>query len=53
MNSQLTKMITGQISGFLVMKDFLERFGQLQANGEYGFSDVRSGLIVGLVVFSK
>ena len=52
MNPKLTKMIAGQISGFLAMKDFRTRFGQLQADGTYAFSDVRSGLIVGLVVFS-
>lgn len=40
---------TGQISGFLAMKDFLQRFGQKSADGSYAFSDVRSGLIVGLV----
>ncbi|CAG8943306.1 unnamed protein product [Penicillium salamii] len=40
---------TGQISGFLEMKDFLERYGELGADGEYHFSNVRSGLIVGLL----
>ncbi|CAK3815546.1 High-affinity fructose transporter ght6 [Lecanosticta acicola] len=40
---------TGQISGFLAMPDFLERFGQQHSNGEYYFSNVRSGLIVGLL----
>lgn len=40
---------TGQISGILEMKDFLQRFGELQDNGIYGFSNLRSGLIVGLV----
>ena len=39
----------GQISGFLAMKDFLQRFGQRQSDGSYAFSNVRSGLIVGLV----
>ena len=54
MNLQLTKMIAGQISGFLAMKDFQKRFGQFQPKtGLYAFSNVRSGLIVGLVVFSK
>lgn len=44
---------TGQISGFLEMKDFLERYGELGSDGEYHFSHVRSGLIVGLVwIFS-
>lgn len=35
---------TGQISGFLEMKDFLDRFGE---NG--AFTDVRSGTITGLL----
>jgi SP family sugar:H+ symporter-like MFS transporter len=35
---------SGQISGFLAMPDFIERFGE---NGE--FSDVRQGTIVGLL----
>lgn len=40
---------TGQISGFLEMPNFLERYGELQADGTYYFSNVRSGLIVALV----
>jgi hypothetical protein len=40
---------TGQISGFLEMQVFLERFGQRDSQGNYYFSNVRSGLIVGLV----
>ncbi|KAJ5058512.1 siderophore iron transporter mirC [Bipolaris maydis] len=40
---------TGQISGFLGMVDFRRRFGQRHRNGEYYFSNVRSGLIVGLL----
>lgn len=40
---------TGQISGFLGMQAFLERFGELDENGVWYFSNVRSGLIVGLV----
>ena len=41
---------TGQISGFLAMDDFLRRFGTLDpSTGKYVFSDVRSGLIVGMV----
>ncbi|OJJ76408.1 hypothetical protein ASPBRDRAFT_116879 [Aspergillus brasiliensis CBS 101740] len=40
---------TGQISGFETMDDFLRRFGQEQADGSYAFSNVRSGLIVGLL----
>ncbi|KAF7192027.1 High-affinity fructose transporter ght6 [Pseudocercospora fuligena] len=49
----LVSMDTGQISGFLAMPDFQERFGQLHTSGEdagkYYFSNVRSGLIVGLL----
>ncbi|KAL5049070.1 hypothetical protein BDW71DRAFT_195553 [Aspergillus fruticulosus] len=40
---------TGQISGFQEMSDFLERYGQLQSDGSYAFSNVRSGLIVSLL----
>jgi MFS transporter, SP family, sugar:H+ symporter len=40
---------TGQISGFLEMPDFLERFGQKKDDGTPYFSDVRSGLIVALL----
>ncbi|KAK9417994.1 putative Major facilitator superfamily (MFS) profile domain-containing protein [Seiridium unicorne] len=41
---------TGQISGFLEMPDFLRRFGELQSDGQtYAFSNVRSGLVVGLL----
>ncbi|KAF8429595.1 general substrate transporter [Tirmania nivea] len=39
---------TGQISGFLVMKDFLRRFAILQSDGSYAFSDVRAGTLVGM-----
>lgn len=39
---------TGQISGFLAMEVFLTRFGQNSSTGYY-FTNVRSGLIVGLV----
>ena len=47
---------TGQISGFLEMNVFLERFGQHVGVSEtnpsgYAFSNVRSGLIVGLVSY--
>lgn len=31
------------------MGDFKQRFGEDMGNGEYGFSNVRNGLIVGLV----
>ena len=42
---------TGQISGFLGMQEFQERFGQKNASGDggYHFSNVRSGLIVALL----
>jgi SP family sugar:H+ symporter-like MFS transporter len=40
---------TGQISGFLEMENFQRRFGQLQDDGSYKFSNVRSGLIVSMV----
>ncbi|KAI9810284.1 MAG: hexose transporter hxt1 [Pycnora praestabilis] len=41
---------TGQISGFLAMEDFLRRFGQYNAQtNKYYFSNVRAGLIVGLL----
>ncbi|KAF2845632.1 siderophore iron transporter mirC [Plenodomus tracheiphilus IPT5] len=40
---------TGQISGFLGMKDFLDRFGQRHNDGTPYFSNVRSGLIVALL----
>ena len=34
------------------MKDFLQRFGERQPDGTYAFSNVRSGLIVGLVSYT-
>ncbi|KAJ9194466.1 hypothetical protein DTO164E3_7351 [Paecilomyces variotii] len=40
---------TGQISGFLEMPDFLDRFGQRNSQGVAYFSTVRSGLIVALL----
>jgi SP family sugar:H+ symporter-like MFS transporter len=40
---------TGQISGFLEMKDFLHRYGEPDSDGTNHFSNVRSGLIVALV----
>lgn len=40
---------TGQISGFQEMSNYLERYGELNADGSYAFSTVRSGLIVGLL----
>lgn len=40
---------TGQISGFLEMRNFKQRFGQLKSDGTYRFNNVRSGLIVSMV----
>lgn len=40
---------TGQISGFLEMHNFKQRFAQLKPDGTYSFSNVRSGLIVSMV----
>ncbi|EAL86188.1 hypothetical protein KXX57_002616 [Aspergillus fumigatus] len=40
---------TGQISGFLEMKNFLQRYGQKKSDGTFYFSNVRSGLIVALL----
>lgn len=40
---------TGQISGFLEMQDFLNRFGDLGPPGNHTFSNTRSGTIVGLL----
>ncbi|KAJ5993949.1 hypothetical protein N7451_009673 [Penicillium sp. IBT 35674x] len=41
---------TGQISGFTSMTDFKMRFAEYNAStGEYAFSNVRNGLIVGLL----
>lgn len=42
---------TGQISGILEMDDFLQRFGEVGADGSHSFSNVRSGLIVSLVCY--
>ena len=40
----------GQISGFLAMENFRQRFGEYNpVTGLYYFSNVRAGLIVGLV----
>ncbi|KAG5970968.1 hypothetical protein E4U55_001351 [Claviceps digitariae] len=41
--------ISGQISGFFLMDDFAQRFGQRQADGSYDFSAARQGTIVGMV----
>ena len=55
---EFTDCIIGQISGFLEMRVFLERFGQpgpVTKENPYGyhFTNVRSGLIVALVSHSK
>ena len=43
----------GQMSGFTTMNDFKMRFAERGANGEYTFSNVRNGLIVGLVCYTS
>jgi len=40
---------TGQISDILLMDNFLQRFAQQQPDGSYKFSNVREGLIVGML----
>ena len=40
---------TGQISGFQEMSNFLERYGEPDGEGGYSLSNVRAGLIVGLL----
>jgi sugar porter (SP) family MFS transporter len=40
---------TGQISGFQEMSNYLQRYGQLNSQGEYAFNDTRSGLIVAML----
>ncbi|RAL15580.1 sugar porter family MFS transporter [Aspergillus homomorphus CBS 101889] len=40
---------TGQISGFLEMPNFLQRYGQQRSDGTYYFTNARSGLIVALL----
>lgn len=40
---------TGQISGFQDMSNYLERYGQVDSHGTWMFSNVRAGLIVGLL----
>ncbi|KAF8476842.1 general substrate transporter [Kalaharituber pfeilii] len=39
---------TGQISGFLIMQDYLHRFAERDALGVYKFNDARAGAIVGI-----
>lgn len=40
---------TGQISGFQVMGNYLHRYGQLDAKGQWAFSTTRAGVIVGML----
>ncbi|OHE95079.1 hypothetical protein CORC01_09603 [Colletotrichum orchidophilum] len=40
--------VSGQVSGFFLMEDFMQRFGEAQ-NGTYVFSAARQGTIVGLL----
>lgn len=40
---------TGQISGFQEMENYKERYGEMGPDGSYSFSNVRAGLIVGLL----
>lgn len=39
---------TGTIGGFVNMTDFKERFGSVHPDGEHYFSNVRSGLMIGI-----
>ncbi|KAL6452302.1 KHT2 Hexose transporter 2 [Candida maltosa Xu316] len=39
---------TGTISGFVNMTDFLERFGQINSEGERYLSNVRTGLLISI-----
>lgn len=48
-NSSNSGYDTGQISDILLMEDFLQRFAQHQPDGTYKFSNVREGLIVGML----
>ncbi|KAE9570123.1 Hexose transporter 2 [Colletotrichum fructicola] len=41
--------VSGQISGFFLMEDYMERFGELQSDGSIVFSAARQGTIVGLL----
>ncbi|KAI5778536.1 general substrate transporter [Geopyxis carbonaria] len=40
---------TGQVSGYIIMPDFLRRFAEQRATGEYEWTTVREGLIVGML----
>lgn len=39
---------TGTISGFVNMPDYQRRFGTIQSDGKYGFTDTRTGVIVAI-----
>lgn len=39
---------TGTISGFVNMSDYKRRFGTIQSDGTYGFTDTRTGVIVAI-----
>ncbi|KAH7324778.1 general substrate transporter [Stachybotrys elegans] len=41
--------VSGEISGFFLMDDYLRRFGSQSSDGEYYFSAARQGTIVGLM----
>ncbi|KAK7420918.1 hexose transporter hxt5 [Neonectria punicea] len=41
--------VSGQISGFFLMDDYAQRFGELQSDGSFTFSAARQGTIVGLL----
>ncbi|EPE04303.1 hexose transporter-like protein [Ophiostoma piceae UAMH 11346] len=40
---------SGQISGFFLMNDYAQRFGELQSDGSFIFSAARQGTIVGML----
>ena len=42
--------VSGQISGFFLMHNYAERFGELQPDNRYAFSPARQGTIVGLLI---
>ncbi|KAH7131578.1 general substrate transporter [Dactylonectria estremocensis] len=41
--------VSGQISGFFLMDNYAERFGEAQSDGSFTFSAARQGTIVGLL----
>lgn len=45
----ITDTQQGQISGLLLFKDFIDRFGQTQPNGEKKFDSIISSLVVSLM----